>query len=606
MTKYRRLARYGAVVGVAALTLAACGGGSTPKSSGAPSASGGTGTVVKSAYNAAVTQIVNASPKTGGTLKLGAGSDCDSWDPARTYYAWCWDMQRLFSRTLEAYQHAAGPDGTKIAPDLATAPGAASADKKTWTYHLQAGVKWDDGSAITSADVKYAMERLYATDVINGGPTFYYLCLLDACDAGGTPKYTGPYKDKTGQPMVNGAPSIETPDATTIVFHLTQGYGDWDYLMAVAASAPVPQARDTGTKYTEAPASSGPFMIDKYDVGKSISFKRNPNWTQASDKIRSPKVDAINMTIITDPDAADKALQSGDIDLEPDVGVQASFRAQIDASPTLKAQADDPVTGFTRYLVVTQTVAPLTNVHCRRAIFYAISKADLRTARGGSYGGDIANTMAPPNIPGHDDAANPYPDGSDNTGDAAKAKDELTQCGQPTGFTVNMAYVNKGAGTKVFLATQNALAKVGIKVVSAPGEQSSYYSTYIGSPANIVQKKLGILVAGWGADFPTGNGFWNSIVSGKAILPTGNTNYASLKDPVIDGLLDQGMTETDPTKLADIYKQVDAEVMQDAVMLPFQYDKTLYWHTARLTNLYLQAGLGYYYDYVNIGVSDGK
>jgi peptide/nickel transport system substrate-binding protein len=603
MTNYRRLARYGAVVGVAALALAACGSSST-SGSAAPSASSGGG--VKSAFNAAVTQIVNVSSKTGGTLKLGAGGDCDSWDPARTYYAWCWDMQRLFSRTLMSYSHTPGTDGTKVSPDLATAPGTASADKKTWTYHLSAGLKWDDGAPITSSDIKYAMERLYATDVINGGPTFYYLCLLDTCNASGTPKYVGPYKDKTGQPMVNGAPSMDTPDATTITFHLASTYSDWDYLMAVAASAPVPQKRDTGNNYTKAPASSGPFMIDKYDVGKSISFKRNPNWSQATDKIRSPKVNAIDMTIITDPDAADKALQNGTIDLEPDGGVQASFRAQIDGSPTLKAQADNPVTGFTRYLVVTQTVAPLTNVHCRRAIFYAINKADLRTARGGSYGGDIANTMTPPNIPGYDATANAYPNGTDNTGDLTKAKAELTQCGQPSGFTINMAYVNKGAGTKVFVATQNALARVGIKVVSAPGDQASYYSTYIGSPANIVAKKLGILVAGWGADFPTGNGFWNSIVNGTAILPTGNSNYASLNDPVINGLLTQGLTETDPTKLANIYKQVDAEVMQDAVMLPFQFDKTLYWHTARLTNLYLQAGLGYYYDYVNVGVSDGK
>ena len=245
-------------------------------------------------------------------------------------------------------------------------------------------------------------------------------------------------------------------------------------------------------------------------------------------------------------------------------------------------------------------------MHCRRAIFYAINKSDLRTARGGSYGGDIANTMAPPTIPGYDPNANPYPDGSDNTGDLVKAKAELVQCGQPTGFTVNEAYVNKGAGTKVFVASQQALARVGIKVVSAPGDQASYYSTYIGSPANIVQKKLGIMQAGWGADFPTGNGFWNSIVSGLAILPTGNTNYASLKDPIVDTALKAGLTETDPAKSAALYKTVDAEVMQDAVMLPFQYDKTLYWHTARLTNLYLQAGLGYYYDYVNIGVSDGK
>ena len=604
MTNYRRWSRCGAVVGVAALALAACGGSSTP----APSSSGSSGgeAVVKSAFNAATTAIVNASAKTGGTLKLGAANDCDSWDPARTYYAWCWDMQRLFSRTLMAYQHAPGTAGVKVAPDLATAAGAASADKKTWTYHLQAGLKWDDGTPITSADIKYAMERLYATDVINGGPTFYYLCLLDTCDKSGAAAYTGPYKQPTAEPMVNGAPSMDTPDATTIVFHLSQAYSDWDYLMAVAAAAPVPKARDTGNKYTEAPASSGPFMIDKYDVGKSITFKRNPNWSQATDKIRSPKVTAVNMQIITDPDQADKELQTGQIDLEPSNGVNASFRAQIDGSPTLKAQADNPVTGFTRYLVVTQTVAPLTNVHCRRAIFYAINKADLRTARGGSYGGDIANTMSPPGIPGHDATANPYPNGADNTGDLAKAKDELTQCGQPNGFTVNMAYVNTGAGPKVFLATQAALSRVGIKVVSAPGDGASYYTTYIGSPANIVQKKLGILVAGWGADFPTGNGFWNSIVSGTAILPTGNTNYASLKDPVIDAALADGLTQSDPAALAADYKKVDAEVMQDAVMLPFQYDKTLYWHTARLTNLYLQAGLGYYYDYVNIGVDDGK
>jgi peptide/nickel transport system substrate-binding protein len=602
MTNYRRLARYGAVVGVAALALAACGGSSGSSSPSASSSGGG----VPSSYNAAVTNIVNASDKTGGTLKLGAGGDCDSWDPARTYYAWCWDMQRLFSRTLMAYQRAPGTAGTKVVPDLATAPGQASADKKTWTYHLQSGLKWDDGTAITSADLKYAMERLFATDVINGGPTFYYLCLLDTCDATGTPEYNGPYKSPSKEPMVNAAPSMDTPDASTIVFHLASAYSDWDYLMAVAAAAPVPKARDTGNNYTKAPASSGPFMIDKYDVGKSITFKRNPNWSQATDKIRQPKVNAIDMQIITDPDAADKALQAGTIDLEPDGGVQATFRTQINDSATLKAQADNPVTGFTRYLVVTQTVAPLTNVHCRRAIFYAINKTDLRIARGGSYGGDIANTMAPPSIPGYDATADAYPDGGDNTGDIAKAKEELSLCGQPNGFTVNEAYVNKGAATKVFVASQNALARVGIKVVSAPGDQASYYSTYIGSPANIVSKKLGILQAGWGADFPTGNGFWNSIVSGDAILPTGNTNYASLKDPVVDGLLKQGLTETDPTKLASIYKQVDAQVMQDAVMLPYVYDKTLYWHTARLTNLYLQAGLGYYYDYVNIGVSDGK
>ena len=514
-------------------------------------------------------------------------------------------MQRLFTRSLMGYQRAPGTAGTKAVPDMATAPGQSDSAKKTWSYTLQSGLKWDDGTPITTADIKYGLERIWATDVINGGPTFYYLCLLDTCDASGTPTYKGPYKDPTGQPMVNGAPSIDTPTPTTITFHLSSSFSDFDYLMTLPTSAPVPKARDTGAKYTTAPASSGPFMVDVYSVGKSISFKRNPNWSQATDKIREPKVNAVDMTIITDPDAADKALQSGQIDLEPDGGVQASFQAQINSNPQLKMYSDNPVTGFTRYLVVAQTVAPLTNVHCRNAIFYAINKADLRTARGGSYGGNIANVMTPPNVPGYDANANPYPTGSDSTGDVTKAKAELAMCGQPNGFSVNMAYVNKGKGTKVFEAAQQALARVGITLVSAPGDQASYYSTYIGSPANIVAKKLGVMQAGWGPDFPTGYGFWNSIANGNAILPTGNTNYASLNDPTVNGLLSQALTASESDQVG-IFKQVDAAVMQDAVFLPFVFDKTLYYRTPRLTNIYLNAGLGYYYDYVNVGVNNGQ
>ncbi|MGZ6339618.1 MAG: ABC transporter substrate-binding protein, partial [Candidatus Limnocylindrales bacterium] len=341
MTKHRRLARSGALVGAAALALAACGGSSGGTS---PSGSGG----VPSSFNAATTSIVNPSDKTGGTLKLGAESDCDSWDPARAYYAWCLsDMQRIYTRTLMAYQRAPGTAGTKTVPDMATAPGEASDSNKTWTYHLQSGLKYEDGTPIKTADIKYAIERLYATDVINGGPTFYYLCLLDTCDASGAAAYKGPYADKTGQPQVNGAPSIDTPDDTTITFHLAQSSADFDYLMTLGPSSPIPQAKDTGAKYTEHPVSSGPYKFGTYVVGKSLTFVKNPQWSQATDKIRQPKVDQIQLSVITDPDAADKALQSGQIDLEPDGGVQASFQSQINGDPNLKKYADDPVTGFT-------------------------------------------------------------------------------------------------------------------------------------------------------------------------------------------------------------------------------------------------------------------
>jgi peptide/nickel transport system substrate-binding protein len=61
------------------------------------------------------------------------------------------------------------------------------------------------------------------------GPTQYFLPLLDdGANKTGTPTYQGPYKDKTGQPMVNSKPSMETPDDKTIIFHLTRPYSSFD------------------------------------------------------------------------------------------------------------------------------------------------------------------------------------------------------------------------------------------------------------------------------------------------------------------------------------------------------------------------------------------
>ena len=44
--------------------------------------------------------------------------------------------------------------------------------------------------------------------------------------------------------------------------------------------------------------------------------------------------------------------------------------------------------------------------------------------------------MTPPTVPGYDATPTRTRTGADNTGDLTKAKDELTQCGQPNGFSL--------------------------------------------------------------------------------------------------------------------------------------------------------------------------
>jgi peptide/nickel transport system substrate-binding protein len=587
----RKIVKAGSLVAVVALGAAACGGSSGSGSTGSDTKK------VAAAYNAAIGGVVNASDKKGGTINFVASSDFDSLDPARTYYAYSWNYQRIYQRTLMMFKPVPGKDGSSVTGDLAEGPGELADGGKTVTYKLRDGIAFETGAAITSADIKYALERSFAQDVINGGPGATYLSPILV----GGKDYKGPYKG-------GDLASIDASDPKKITFHLTKAFADFDYLMALPISTPVPKAADTGknggANYQFHVVSSGPYKIASYQPNKVLNLVRNDAWKQSSDPNRKALPDKINLIEGLDSADEDQRVLAGSADMEIEgTGVQAEAQTKILTNPTLKANADNPSTGFTRYITIQQTVKPLDNVHCRRAVQYAADKVLLQLARGGPIaGGDIATQMTPPTLSSYQ-KINPYPSGPDNKGDVAKAKDELQQCGQPNGFRTKIATTNKGKGPKVAEALQAGLLKAGIKTDIIQVDPSTYYSGVIGLPSNVKKQGLGLAVAGWGPDFPTPYGFFESIVDGRAIKPAGgNSNYAELNDPTINSLIDQAGAETDAAKRNDLWAQVDQKVMDSAVYLPFVADKALTYRSPRLTNVYINQSFGMY-DYVNIGVA---
>lgn len=580
-----------ALAGVAltgALLLAGC------SSAGDPSPSGGSGSTATGGFNAAVDKVINPSTKTGGTLKLLSANDCDSWDPARTYYGWCLNMQRVMSRTLVNYSKVNGTKFT-LAPDLATDMGTHNSDYTEWTYTLKSGLKYSDGSAITAADLKHSISRMYAEDVINGGPTFYFTEIIKAPSS-----YKGPF---AGSKAELPDTAVKT-DGNKITFFLSKPFADFNYLLALPTSAPIPASKDTGTKYTLAPLASGPFMVESYTPQKSIIFTRNPNWSQSTDTIRKPLADEIDLTINSNTEDIDNQLESGAADARMEISVGPAFRSKIYTDAALKAQADDPGGPTTRYYAIASSVKPLDNVHCRRAVFYALDKAAALTIAGGSASGVVADSATPPGIPGYDPSYKPYPSGSDNTGDVAKAKDELQQCGQPNGFSTKFAYSTPDATNgKTFQNVKDSLARAGIKVTAATTSAEAYYSTFIGSPSNVQKQGLGIMAAGWGADFPTLYGFYQNIVNGSTIRDPGTSNYASIDDPTVNKILDDTGTPTTDA----LGQELNKALMATAQFLPTRFDKTLWFRSKRMTNVTANNALGFgAYDVVNVGVSDGK
>jgi peptide/nickel transport system substrate-binding protein len=574
---------------IVTLALAACGGGSGGGTSSPSSAGGG----ATPAFDAGLTQVVNPSDATGGTLKFLSADDWDSPDPGNTYYAWSWNFSRLYARTLMTFKDAPGKEGLQLVPDLAQEKGQVSADGKTWTYKLRSGLKFSDGTAITSKDVKYAIERSnYSPDVLSNGPTYFK-------DLLGT-DYKGAYKDTT--PGKQGLTAIETPDDTTIVFKLTKPFSEFDFLVTLSQTSPVPAAKDTGANYAKAMVTSGPYKVDSYESGKSMVLSKNPNWDPASDPNRKQHADKIEVSLKVEANDLDSRLLAGDADIHVDgTGVEAAAKAKVLTDPTKKANSDNPLTGFLRYVAINTTQKPFDNVHCRKAVLYAADHAALQTAYGGPTSGDIATTVLPPSVLGYE-KADAYNFLGTPNGDVTKAKAELAACGQPNGFsTVITARANRPKEVAGSQALQQALTKVGIKAEIQTYPSGQYFTNFAGATAFAKQKGIGLSFMGWGADWPSGYGFLQQILDGRAIKASGNSNLSQLNDPAINTLFDQSLTVTDIDARNKIWTQVDQKAMEAAAILPVVYDKALLYRNPEATNVFVHPAYGMY-SYAAIGV----
>ena len=153
-------------------------------------------------------------------------------------------------------------------PDLASADPEIAPDGKTVTVKLRKGVMFSDpvDREATSADVKYAIERAYTSNVSNGYVQTYF------GDVVGAPKAPGPYKE---------VPGIETPDESTIVFKLTKGTGAaLAGALAMPISIPVP--KDFAMKYDKQSPSTygeqhavytGPYKVEGDAQGDVTGYK---------------------------------------------------------------------------------------------------------------------------------------------------------------------------------------------------------------------------------------------------------------------------------------------------------------------------------------------
>ncbi|MFD6492828.1 ABC transporter substrate-binding protein [Streptomyces sp. NPDC059944] len=572
-----------AAIGSASLLVAGCSKADDNKNNDNTKSAGA---------NAATTDVVNASTQKGGTVTYEYSDVPDSFDPGNTYYAYMYNLSRLYARPLMTFQPGAGEKGNTLVPDLAAGKGVPSDGGKTWTYKLRSGLKYQDGAAITSKDVKYAVERSnFARDVLSLGPNYFQQFLV------GGDKYKGPYKDKSAK----GLSSIETPDDTTVVFHLKTAFQEFDYLVASPQTAPVPQAKDNGVDYVKNIVSSGSYKFQSYSDGKQAVLVRNENWDAKTDPLRKQYPAKIVVNLKVNAETIDKDVLAGDaIDLGGG-GVQAATQAQLLSSADKKAGTDNTYGGRLVYMAINTKVKPFDKVECRKAVQFAIDKVSVQTAEGGPVRGDVASTVLPPDIPGYA-KADAYASAG-NKGDAAKAKEQLKACGKTAINTNISARSDRPQEIDAATAIINSLKKVGINASLKQYPSGKYFTDYAGVPKFTEKNNIGLIMMQWGADWPSGYGFLQQILNGSAIGASGNTNLSQYDNKDVNALLEKAIGTQDDSARNSLYTEIDKKTMDDAVLVPLTYFKVLLARPKYATNLVSTAAFSGQYDYLNIGTT---
>lgn len=499
----------------------------------------------------------DSAPHKGGTLTVLNSQPQEDFDPARLYTSGGGNVPSLVFRTLTTRNRENGAVSAKVVPDLATDTGRPNKDATEWTYTLKKGLKYEDGTAITSADIKYGIERSFAPE-LSGGAPYLRDWLVGAAD------YQGPYKDK------KGLSAIETPDSQTIVFHLNKPEGEFPYLATQTQFTPVPKAKDTGTKYEQHPISSGPYkVVSNQNDGETVVLERNTYWSTATDAERKAYPDKINVKSGLDSSVINQRLSASQgadaAAVTTDTNLGPAELAKVTGDKSLAARVGTGHFGYTNYIAFNPKVAPFNNVKVRQAISYAIDRSSVVNAAGGSSLAEAATTFLPNQKSFGYDPYDLFPAGA--SGNAAKAKELLKEAGYPKGVTVTLTHSNdKDFETSPEIATaiQDALKKAGI-TVKLQGLESNDYKDKIHS----VKTEPGFFLAHWGADWPSGGPFLAPIFDGRQIVKDGaNFNTGLLNDKSVNDEIDSINKLTNLDEAAKRWGALDKKIGEQALTVP--------------------------------------
>jgi ABC-type transport system substrate-binding protein len=493
----------------------------------------------------------SAEAKRGGTLRINLSeTDFEFLDPALSYDAPGWQVLYSTNMTLLNYPDKPGAAGARLTPEAAASFPTVSKDGKTYTFTVRSGIKFSDGSPLTAASFKRAIER--AADPNQGSPAIAFLHHVVGADA----------RNENKAKSVSGV----TANGQKLTVKLTQADPTFLAEIAMPFFAGVKPNMAIDAHGINVYPSAGPYRIVSRDVGRQVLLERNKFYKGS----RPSNADRIVISVLTDMAQSFLQVKAGQADYDmaglPPTAHQELFNSYGVNKSRYFVNPGPNIT----YLALNTSRPAFSNVNVRKAVNYAIDRpASLRV--GGLLAGRRTDQILPPSIRGFQDAKL-YPI---KGADPAKAK----QLAGNSNAEVTILHTTSLTSVARAQVLQFNLRQMGLQTKLKPQPFAVAIKT-----AGTKGSDFDAFLIAWFADYPDPYDFINVLMDGDNIQDANNSNYSYLNNKAYNSRM-HAAAKLSGNARYEAYGKLDVDLMRNlAPWAPLHNGNTREFISSRITN----------------------
>jgi len=460
----------------------------------------------------------------------------------------------LINDGLVTLDHTAGPDGSRLVPDLALALPPPSGHGHTYTFHLRPGIRYSTGALVRPSDVTRSFERLFQ---LGSSGVSYYRAISGTAACLRTPR------------TCDLSAGIAADDrAGTVTFHLDQPDPDFLYKLTLAYADVLPAATPGRQTQTPLPAT-GPYLIRRYLPGRELLLVRNPRfreWSAAAQPAGYP--DRIRIRLDLGPAQGAAAVARGEVDFMPNLGQNpastryfSQHRHQLRINPVM----------ITDFMFLNVRTPPFNDVRVRQAVNLALNRRLVVNHFGGPVASRPTCQIIPPALAGYRRycpyTRDPAAGGAWHGPDLTRAR-KLVAASGTAGMRVTVwDTVTAPGSANETRDTVAMLRQLGYRAWLRRLPESTYFAYTLDS-----RNRAQVIDGGWSADYPSADTFIGKLAC--TYFAPGNgpatSDGSEFCDPAVDRQITRAATlqATDPQAAAARWAQLDRQLTDRAVFLP--------------------------------------